>query len=451
MLSHHTSSNAKRISAIVAFGALLSFGVPSVSSAAECPNEQLREESLINPATGQPYSMQLPDCRAYELVSPPNTSGMPAILGDGGRSIGSVFEGNGPQFIATASGAVLFESQATPPGTGASADGGYVDTFRSRRTAAGWTTTDVLPSDQRGYKGLLAASGDGSAVLLETPISFSPEDVDNPLNIISTGKDLYIAREGRPQPEFVTQGELPHRVVGESDTAVGNVAVNPSLTAVGFETEQSLAAPLRPGEVTPGCYVWAEAGSRLARLTNPEGSEPVHQRNCRYLAVAANGQPVIEDTSGDGGTGLIFATDPAPNANFPAEGGTRQLSGATPNAARFDAMSPDGGAVYLTTSDKLASLANGDKGNDIYRAEIEGSGLTNSNPPTLPALTCISCQASGHGNAPEAIYVGTSADGSHVYFTGQALSTNTMRPELRNLLPRQTKSTRSCSRRTAST
>src|SRR5438105_3155062 len=37
---------------------------------AECLNETLRREGNPNPTTGKPYSAGLPDCRAYEMVSP---------------------------------------------------------------------------------------------------------------------------------------------------------------------------------------------------------------------------------------------------------------------------------------------------------------------------------------------------------------------------------------------
>ena len=42
----------------------------SPAMAAECPNEQLRKESNVDPSTGRPFSTELPDCRAYEMVSP---------------------------------------------------------------------------------------------------------------------------------------------------------------------------------------------------------------------------------------------------------------------------------------------------------------------------------------------------------------------------------------------
>ncbi|MCW3065720.1 MAG: hypothetical protein JWN32_2892 [Solirubrobacterales bacterium] len=50
---------------------LASFIAPSLARASspQCPNENVRAESSVNPATGEPYSTELPDCAAYELVS----------------------------------------------------------------------------------------------------------------------------------------------------------------------------------------------------------------------------------------------------------------------------------------------------------------------------------------------------------------------------------------------
>ena len=42
----------------------------SPAAAAECSNEQLRNESAPNPANSHPFSTELPECRAYEMVSP---------------------------------------------------------------------------------------------------------------------------------------------------------------------------------------------------------------------------------------------------------------------------------------------------------------------------------------------------------------------------------------------
>ncbi len=407
MLPRHFTFNGKSISAIAAFSAALVFMVPASAGAAECPNEQLREESLVNPVTGQPYSMQLPDCRAYELVSPPDTGGMPAVL-EGHPSVPH-------EVLVTAGGSVFWQAQAKPPGTGAMPDGGYLDVFRSQRGNLGWTTTDLLPHTQAGNKTLLAASANGAAVLIETTLTLTPEDLDDPTGNVTTGNDLYVLREG-DAPELVTHGEVPNRPIGEIRVAADETE-NRELSAVGFETDDSLAAPLHPGGLTPGCYVWSDSEEHLARLTNPVSAEPEHHRNCRYLGVAADGRAVIEDTSGDGAVGLIFATDPAPNSGFPSEGGTRQLSGATPGAATFDALSPNDEVVYLATPDKLLTSADGDHGSDIYGVDLQAPGLSSGSPPTAPAVTCESCQSDGSANSADAVYVGQSSDGSHLYFT----------------------------------
>jgi hypothetical protein len=398
------------VTALLALLALLALSAPAALAAEPCPNQQLRTESNLNPTSGQPYSTQLPDCRGYELVSPPNTGGMPAILG-------GAF-GGGLQFLVTPNGSIFFESQATPAGTGALPDGGYIDVFRSRRAAYGWLTQDMLPSPQPGDKFLEGVSVDGASVLIDTSLTLNPEDVDNPTGATTYGQDLYVARDNGTPPEFVTHGEVPNRPTLELQgrTGVSPVA-NADLSAVGFQTRDSLAKPINNELVTPGCYVWASVEDRLARLTNPDaGGTLSPPLNCKYFAIAADGRPIIEDTSGDGGEGLIFAADPA-GEPFPTGGGTRQLSGNKPFAATFAAISSDHYIVYISTTDQL--VPNADSGADIYGVDLTQAGLSSQAPPEAPALTCISCDASGIPSQPnvgDARYVGQSADGSHVFF-----------------------------------
>jgi hypothetical protein len=57
--------------ALAASSALAAGDANQAAAAEACPNEQLRQESLLNPVTGLPFSTQLPECRAYEQVSPP--------------------------------------------------------------------------------------------------------------------------------------------------------------------------------------------------------------------------------------------------------------------------------------------------------------------------------------------------------------------------------------------
>src|SRR5260370_22933385 len=96
--------------------------------------------------------------------------------------------------------------------------------------------------------------------------------------------------------------------------AEGEPLANPDLTAVGFvlENEHQPMSP-RDAGTAHNCYIWANARSKFAGLTNPAfGSSP----NCRYFAVAADGRPIIEVTSGVEAAGQMLAVDPAGNGGI---------------------------------------------------------------------------------------------------------------------------------------
>lgn len=69
-------SHSRRVGATLALLGLSALGLvalPSssaVAAEAECANEALRAESNVNPLIGKPYSVGLPECRAFEMVSP---------------------------------------------------------------------------------------------------------------------------------------------------------------------------------------------------------------------------------------------------------------------------------------------------------------------------------------------------------------------------------------------
>src|SRR5262249_22444040 len=67
-------------------------------AAEPCPNEQRRQESNTNLATGQPYSAGLPECRAYEMVSPlyKQSHGVTSVsvVAPDGETVGFASEGD---------------------------------------------------------------------------------------------------------------------------------------------------------------------------------------------------------------------------------------------------------------------------------------------------------------------------------------------------------------------
>jgi hypothetical protein len=77
---------------VVLVCAVLGAGGVSAQATEFCPNEAVRLESNLNDE-GFPFSTRLPDCRAYELVSPPYKDGSPIIQvfrvsEDGSRLLG---------------------------------------------------------------------------------------------------------------------------------------------------------------------------------------------------------------------------------------------------------------------------------------------------------------------------------------------------------------------------
>ena len=141
-MSNNLRSRIGRVLAIAAF-TLLAAGTltatPALAAEGEgCPNEQLRHESNLNPATAEPFSASLPECRAYEMVTPldkQNHSALtlkegepPIAAGDGGRI---EWEGQGDY-----AGAENYQVQAFGP----------TNPYIATRTSTEWVTRSNLPS-----------------------------------------------------------------------------------------------------------------------------------------------------------------------------------------------------------------------------------------------------------------------------------------------------------------
>lgn len=119
--------------AIVAAGTLLPAATPALASeAAPCPNEAVRAESNVDPATGQPYDMSLPDCRAYEMVTP---------LAKEAHSVNLV-----PGLDPAGEGVVGYTLAAGDADSeGFIQTSAWGNTFASGRGASGWLASSTVP------------------------------------------------------------------------------------------------------------------------------------------------------------------------------------------------------------------------------------------------------------------------------------------------------------------
>jgi hypothetical protein len=137
---------------------------PNVSGPGEvsCPNASLRPG----------FSAALPDCRAYELVTPPDTNGRPP------KGIAAGVDNHFPTLLSSPSGGSVSFLLEGGPLPGFEGTGGFNgDAYRATRGASGWTSigagpsgteTDTpLPGSYSRDQGYLfwAANGEGTAVI----------------------------------------------------------------------------------------------------------------------------------------------------------------------------------------------------------------------------------------------------------------------------------------------
>jgi hypothetical protein len=417
-----TMTNRVSLPSLLACLTLLGFNVGPAHAESPCANAQARSESNVNAATGQPYSTQLPDCRAYELVSPPDTGGIPAVsLDNAGKDIGNT------EFDqVTPGGSLFWVSRATPPGTGAVPNGTSLGVFVSRRAVGDWTTRDLTPLSTIGSNELIAGAPDGSTALILTQISLVPEDQDNPFNqqaLDPSALDIYRVSEGQT-PLLVSHGSAP-RTVPPSHLEEGlvlakanEIQFNTPLTAVAFVSTARLTGIEESSEKEASagfkdCYLWSDVGARLAGLTNPEYGSP-EKRNCELLGIMPDGRPIFKDLSGDSENGLIFVGN---GFRFPLGAVTPvQLSAPTSTATTFDALSLGGSMAYVTTAYPLGNEERGSEPN-VYGVNVPAFPQHTLNTPgqggAENTVVCLSCQVGGGGAAT---FMGQSADGSHVFF-----------------------------------
>jgi hypothetical protein len=401
---------------------LLGGNVAPTHAESPCPNAQARGESNVNPATGSPYSTQLPDCRAYELVSPPDTGGYPvASLGEKKFAVPLP----GTRLVEVASdGALLFVSRALPVGTGALPNGRSLNVFVSERGSGGWSTTDLSPPATPGDEALVAGAPDGKSALVFTEASLVAGDLDNPLGAVAGAEgemvahDLYLVGRTR-SPQLVSHGSLPRTVpapglpVAEPDDVEPPYVFNAELSAVGFRTTSLPLVPAASASATD-CYSWSDVGARSAVLTNPEGSSA---ENCELLGMTPDGRPIFKDLSSDSYSGEIFVDSVGleglfPNGSVPAV----QLSAPSSTPTTFAGASPDGSLAYVTTAYPLGGEERGGEPN-VYAVTVPALPQNTVGVPGTPGfentVVCLSCQVGGGRGAT---FMRQSADGSHVFF-----------------------------------
>ena len=353
--------------AVLAMGcsALAGLVFASVPALAEvCANEQFR----------QGPSAALPDCRAYEMVSPPNKNGGEV---DGALRFGEVAL---PEQAAANGEAVTYGSSTTFLETGAdSAELG--SQYLSKHTSSGWQTQAITPEQEVPEGDLKPSAGQPEWSLYQgfneslssgfltafnpQPVASAPEGYFNPYLRDDENGEYKLLSSVTPQmwsPEPVKLFNRGFGVVYAGMSADGRHAI--------FEANEALTAGAIPGRVN--LYEWS-AGRPLELVSVLPGGE-----------VYAEGQEF-------------------PNADGPLRFGMNVGSETNNGYSYSGALSSDGTRAFWTGGGK------------IYMHEITDSG---------PRIVEVSASQKGAGGSGGGQYWTANPAGSLVYFTSDEQLTN---------------------------
>ena len=394
-----------------------------------CPNENVRQQTEAN---------FLPDCRAYELVSPGNAGGT-QLFPDGPNS---GYATSPSRFAYTG----LF---STIPKSGGSPIDGSGDLYVATRTDTGWVSRYVgIPSDE--------AAVDGGPPM--GPPGSTPGAIRNASQVAANGGSFTGSQNG-----VITDSAMDTFL----DFNDGNQSVE-SIFGADFQNHTVIASNAP--------YVWSADGSRLGRWPTNLGSVPnggyitpyyyghggyveageeplsvapggVKSLNCPYVDQRGEGEPAANDCPGDVTASsanlshFVFATEWnafAPGGNLTAPGSVYDNDTTTGNVEivsktaaggpipsepadhagdplQIPAVSSDGSHILMAAGGTgpcgfttCPTPPCGDDYNATKRCPMQSSHLYMRVDDTITYDV-----SAGH----EVTYVGMTEDGSKVYFT----------------------------------
>jgi hypothetical protein len=374
-----------------------------------CPNEQLREE--------QPYDQTLPECRAYEMVSPRDTNGQDATS----RSA---------EVMARASEAPTGTEPAitySSKGSFGDPEGALVENqYLSRRTADGWTTQAITPLSSTPVEGV-----EGSNELNETSYPgayFTPEltagvavssarlGAAPPLGELNEG--LYVDQfadnayqydgtieDGGSNPPWGASTNLERVVLAKNGVLVewlNGADVPVSVTNTNEELNAGAGSIYYEAAGKDAWHATSANGSRVYFTTPP--------------TIASVGQLYVRVNVGK----LQSNLGPKGECLEPERACTIEVSASRrepedpigPQSARFWGASAEGGKVFFTSDSELtpnAYTGPEDNGANLYEYDLETSRLTD--------LTIDEGDVA-EGAAVQGV-VQISEDGSYVYFVAK--------------------------------
>jgi hypothetical protein len=413
-------------------GTVMSADQTFTTGPASCPSDQFRAGP----------SASLPDCRAYEQVTPVNKdSAQPQLFTVAEGDVGAVAaqDGNRMSWIT----GTAFPNSPSP--------GAY---FLSSRTSSGWSSVNEIPP-QSTQNGEVCGTW-------ELALGFSPELDSHVLadgagqsstTAVACGHDDPNLVAGEPQgvQNLFVQDRAdaytlvsPNPVTGPPSDA-GYCASTPDLGHVAFISAAQLTPDAPPATAANQRNLYDWSGSGGVHLVNvlPDGTPtPMGDHACDQGGVPGAGSmpgggvaPILNVVSDDGSKIFFYGADqnvymrvnPAKPAGA-LQGAQCLQQQATACTVQVDASqgpgadgggvfqraTPDGSQVFFADSSKLTPDSTAVSGNvtgpDLYRYDTSTGRLTD--------LTVDHTDPNGAGVEGVA---GISDDGSHVYFVADGV------------------------------
>lgn len=356
-----------------------------------CANAPIR--SLQN-------STHLPDCRAYEQVSPADKNGNHVgVTYPGELTPGAIFSGPDGDRVAFAS-----------PGSFAGDPGALgVSSYFADRGTDGWHTNALSPPAEiisvSNARGVIATTRDFSVQLVVTHVRLAPGAVPNNWNLyihdLKSGIYAFVAT-------WPTAGSSPGIWLAGLSENGGHWY----FTVTSDDLDSTPAPPSTSSGGATVLYFWDEDAGQL-RLASilPNGDSSIGRAGQSNGAKSAFARrPVSSDGS------QVYWSIPSgggidPTAMYLYRNGasvavTERETDGTQQQGIFQYATVDGSQAFLTSDDQLTADAN-PAGFDLYRYDRDAGDLVDLTPDgTTLATTDAGVEA----------VLATSENGSYVYF-----------------------------------
>jgi hypothetical protein len=343
--------------------------LPPEEGAASCPND---------PRVGP--SIYLPDCRAYEMVSPPDKEGLQVLGLDGLEIVGPLGAQDGTSATFNTQGAF-----------GEPAANGLVSTYFSQRSGSGWSSKYISPPLEP-YGFIIASLFYGFTPSLEEGVIFGGWNPPLTPDASPGTSNLYVENTSSGSFRLVSVGAPAD--AEEIFWSVGGVSDDGS--HVVFSTPDKLAGDCGPPAIADYFCAWSAATGELSLIGRAPGTNAVLTGGTVQIASPSGffsqGQAWRRPISADGSRLFFRGGGSGCGVCVRINGATTQVVTAT---GSFQVASSNGSLAFVTDPP-----ANG----DLERYNVATDELT--------PLTS--------GGEVQGV-LGSAADGSRVYFVAKGV------------------------------